>query len=119
MGIGERLTTRSSKTDTLFLKDASSDIVDPIQVPALPSLKKQWGESIMLYPASEYTVRLVLHDENGRKFVSEIPLILQNSGGFERGKSYNITITVHGPSEVTLGAEVTPWTEVDGPGLNL
>ena len=119
MGIGERLTTRSSKTDTLFLKDASSDIVDPIQVPALPSLKKQWGESIMLYPASEYTVRLVLHDENGRKFVSEIPLILQNSGGFERGKSYNITITVHGPSAVTLGGEVTTWTEVDGPGLNL
>lgn len=119
MGIGERLTTRSSETDSLYLKDASGAIVTPVQVPALPSLKQQWGESIMLYPASEYTVRLVLHDANGRKFVSEIPLILQNSGGFERGKSYNITITVHGPSEVTLGAELTPWDEVEGPGLQL
>lgn len=119
MGTGERLQIASTQTDTLFLKSADGAIVAPIQVPALPSLKQQWGESIMLFPSDRYVLRMVLHDNTGRKFVSEQPLVVSNSGGFERGKSYNINITVHGPSEVTLGAELTPWEVVDGPGLNL
>lgn len=119
MGIGDRLKITESRTDTLYLKGADGAIVAPMQVPALPSLKAQWGESIMLYPSDRYILRMVLHDNTGRKFVSEQPLVVSNSGGFERGKSYNINITVHGPSEVTLGAELTPWEVVDGPGLNL
>lgn len=119
MSIGARMSTTSTRTDTLYLKGSDGAIVTPVQVPALPSLKQQWGESIMLYPADRYVLRMVLHDNTGRRFVSEQPLLVSNSGGFERGKSYNINITVHGPTEVTLGAELTPWEVVDGPSLNL
>jgi hypothetical protein len=106
MSIGARMSTTSTRTDTLYLKGSDGAIVTPVQVPALPSLKQQWGESIMLYPADRYVLRMVLHDNTGRRFVSEQPLLVSNSGGFERGKSYNINITVHGPTEVTLGAEL-------------
>ena len=119
MGMSDRLVTTSTKTDTLYLKGEDGAIVTPIAVPALPSKKQQWGESIMLVPSDRYILRMVLHDNTGRKFVSEQPLVLSNNGGFERGKSYNINITVHGPAEVTLGAELTPWEVVEGPGLNL
>lgn len=119
MGIGNRVVRTNSATDTLCLKDATGTLVTPIQVPALPSLKAQWGESIMLFPAKQYTVRLVLHDAVGRKYISEMPLTLANqASGFERGKSYNITITVHGPTEVSLGAHLTPWEDVEGPELD-
>lgn len=120
MGIGNRVVRTNSTTDTLYLKDSNGAIVNPIQVPALPSLKTQWGESIMLFPSDQYIVRIVLHDTVGRKYVSEIPLTLTNQpAGFERGKSYNITITVHGATEVALGAQLSPWEFVEGPGLNL
>lgn len=120
MSIGDRLIRSSSKTDTLYLKDASGAIVNPKQVPSLPSLKEQWGESIMLFPSNQYTIRVVLHDNAGHRFCSEIPLVLANQpNGFERGKSYNITVTVHGATSPTLGAELTDWEEVEGPSLNL
>lgn len=120
MSIGNRVVRTNNITDTLYLKDNVGATVRPIQVPALPSLKTQWGESIMLFPADHYVVRMVLHDGIGRRFVSEIPLTLANQPtGFERGKSYNVVITVHSPTEVTLGAQLTPWEEVDGPELNL
>ncbi len=119
MSIGDRLLRQNNETDTLYLKDAAGEIVDPLQVPALPSLAEQWGESIMLYPADRYTVRIVLHDNTGRRFVSEIPLRLSGQPSFERGKSYNIIITVHGPTAVTLGAEVSSWIPTEGPGLDL
>lgn len=119
MNIGNRLVRTNSITDTLYLKNAAGAFVPAIRVPAKPSLKARWGESIMLFPANSYMVRLVLHDSIGRKFVSEIPLALSQNGGFERGKSYNITITVHGPTAVSLGAQLTPWENVDGPELEL
>lgn len=120
MGISSRVTRRTGDTDTLYLKNAAGEIVSPIQVPQRPSMKAQWGESIMLFPSYEYVVRLVLHDSTGRKYVSEIPLTLSNlSTGFERGKSYNITITVHGPTSVTSAAKLVPWEELDGPELVL
>lgn len=120
MSIGNRVTRTNNLTDTLYLKDENGATVSPIQVPALPSLKTQWGESVMLFPSDSYIVRMVLYDAIGRRFVTEIPLTLANQPtGFERGKSYNITITVHGPTEVTLGAQLTPWEDVEGPDLNL
>ncbi len=119
MSIGSRLLRLNNETDTLFLKDAAGEIVDPLQVPALPSLKEQWGESIMLFPADRYTVRIVLHDNTGRRFVSEVPLELANQPSFERGKSYNIIITVHGATTVTVGAEISSWVPTEGPDLDL
>lgn len=120
MSIGSRLICTNNTSDTLSLKDSNGTIVRPIQVPNLPSLKARWGESIMLFPADLYKVRLVLHDAIGRKFISEMPLSMGNQvAGFERGKSYNVTITVHGPTVVSLGAQLTPWDEVDGPELIL
>ncbi len=121
MDINSRLVRRNSTLGVLNLRNASGSVVDPISVPSLPSLKQQWGESIMLCPAQRYVVRLVLYDNTGRKHTSEVPLTLATSetSGFERGKSYKIIITVHGPTSVTLGAALTNWDEVDGPGLEL
>ncbi len=121
MGIGARLSRTEDITDTLLLKGDDGAAVTPIRVPDFPSQKAQWGESIMLFPSSQYIVRLVLHDDAGRKYISEVPLVLSPKDGttFERGNSYNIAITVHGPTVVTLGASVAEWNEVDGPDLNL
>lgn len=118
MSIDDRLIARSINTDTLSLCHQDGENagmpVDPIQVPAKPSLCQQWGE-IMLFPANMYIVRLVLQDAEGRQYVSETPLQIAPKGegneSFRRGQYYNVVLTIHGPTAIKLSASVEAWTE--------
>lgn len=82
---------------------------------------QQWGESIMLVPAQEYKVYMTMKmtDDSGteRTFETEIPLKLSGDAPFERGKSYNVTITVYHPTEIEAKATISDWVEETGPGL--
>ena len=39
--------------------------------------------------------------------------------GFEMGKAYNITLTVHGPQEIAVTATLTEWDTVEGPSFDI
>lgn len=125
MNIDKRLTATSDETDTLYLCHQDGELagtpVDPMQVPAKPSLRQQWGE-IMLFPADMYIVRLILEDAKGQKYVSETPLQIAPKGAgnesFRRGQFYNVVLTIHGPTAIQLTAVVAPWQE-NGETINV
>ena len=88
---------------------------------------KRLGESIMLYPEAQYRIHIELSmkDPNyfgylAQTFVTEVPLSLLPEGdAFQAGKSYNVTITVHGPRNISLKSTITDWEPVDGPSIEL
>lgn len=88
---------------------------------------KRLGESIMLYPEAQYMIHIELTMKNPNKwgafdqtFVTEVPLYLLPAGtAFEAGKSYNVTITVHGPRDISLQSTITDWVSVNGPSIVL
>ena len=41
------------------------------------------------------------------------------ANGFEMGKAYNITLTVHGPQEIAVTATLTAWDTVNGPSFDI
>ncbi|MBQ8968736.1 MAG: fimbrillin family protein [Bacteroidaceae bacterium] len=114
-----RLTLRDEVTDTLSLCDETGEPFALTQVPAHTEDPLQIGESIMLYPANQYVVRVALIDANGEEHVSEIPLMLSTAGGFLRGNSYTVRVIVHGPRAIEVKGNLTPWNDVDGPILEL
>ena len=123
-----RLVLRNDVKDTLLLLDEAGDTLNPVQVPTHEWVVNvnngkglQVGESVMLYPAEEYIVRIVLTDENDVDHISEIPLTLSSNPGtkFSRGYSYNVRIIVHGPRAILVKSTLTPWDEVDGPDVEL
>lgn len=79
------------------------------------------GESLLVMPASEYTVRVYLVNvKTGDVFVTEHPLKLSNNSTFLPGYTYTVTITAHEPKEVMLQANVNPWQDAeDNPSLDL
>ena len=138
MALTDRITLRNQTKETLYLRDADGSELDPVHLPAVSDLTDeiiekgiQVGESMMLYPDSEYTIRLKLtmdgyydtekgEDVPGEEFTSEIPLILtfnDENKTFEQGKSYTVKIMVSGPRAVELQATVEDWIEEDGPTI--
>ena len=104
----------------------------PVHMGDDPATAVQLGESVMLYPENQYTIRISLikdpytdavtgTDYPAQTYITEIPLQIQNDGlsAFEQGTSYNITITVHGPKSISLTSTLTPWIEKEGPSIEL
>ena len=79
------------------------------------------GQPIMLPvpedPQFQFTVKVVLVKDYGtadeQEFVSEWPMVLDNSVPFKSGYSYRVMMHVAGPREVTLKATLTPWNTDD------
>lgn len=73
------------------------------------------GESVLLAPESEYTIRVYLvNKESGEKFVTEHPLKVNNaSSTFLPGFTYNVNITAHAPEEIQLEAALNPWVDAE------
>ena len=128
----DRIKLRNSVKDTLMLREENGDTMNIYPVPLHEWVANSNGgkglhvaESFMLYPSDRYMIRVVVLDEHNIPHISEIPLTLQsnlaptNPEKFERGKSYNIKVTVHGPRAVVLKGQLEPWNEVDGPDLEL
>lgn len=114
-------------TDTLTLRDADGNEIsqNPVAVGSDINVSTQVGESIMLYPASKYIVKIETRYKNGEEYIylppTEEPLEIYNTGGkFEAGLKYNVSITVHGPKVIELEANLNPWQDaVDNPEIIL
>lgn len=107
------LTTRNSNTAEFELCDAQGDAVTDIELAQGVNATKAIGESIMLYPETEYILQVVLKNKTSQEeFTTESTLSLQQSSGkFEAGKNYNVIITVHGPKKIALNASLTEWQD--------
>lgn len=125
--VDQRITPLGEKNGVMLLRE--EDGITPAKV-SLSNLSAEeeangarLGESIMLYPQKQYTIRVVASRmQNGvrQRFITEFPLYLQAlDESFERGKSYNVKITLHGPQEIELEATLEDWEEVDGPEIEL
>lgn len=115
-----RLVLRDETTDTLALVNEDGTDMKVTQIPSHTAAPLQVGESFMLFPATSYVIKVVLLDENGTEYVSEIPLTLSNAGEkFARANSYKVRIIVHGPRAIEVKGKLTPWNEEDGPTLEL
>ena len=138
MALTDRITLTNQTKETLYLRDVDGSELDPVHLPAVSDLTDeiiskgiQVGESMMLYPDSEYTIRLKLtmdgyydtekgEDVPGEEFTSEIPLILtfnDENKTFEQGKKYIVKLMVSGPRAVELQATVEDWEEEEGPTI--
>lgn len=117
MGTGEVLALTDDVTETLTLCEADGAACPTLQVPATPADRAQMGESMMLYPAKDFKVRIKLQDSKGTNYTAESTIKL--ASGFEAGSSYAITVVVHGPQEIVLKANIKPWDEVVGPEIVL
>ena len=120
----ERLSLRNNTTANFYLHDATLDadgnqqLAASLQVPADPSLAEKWGESIMLYPADRYILHIKMSniaDPSMPEFESEVPLVLQNTTGFQRGHSYKVRLVVHGPEPVATTCSLEAWEEDEVP----
>lgn len=137
MLIRDRIYSYDGIQDTLTLCSAD---VDGNKIPLVPihmeapepgeaPVAKQLGESIMLLPQSQYTVRIVVkmdgyHDDVAdidvpeQFFYSEVPLRLEVADN-PQGVSYNVKITVNGPRDVKLSSTLVPWDVQEGPAIEL
>lgn len=103
----------------LYLKDADGTELSPV---SLADGEVSVGESLLLYPAEKYLLAVDFTHENFPDEVlkTECWLELKDaSGAFEKGKSYNVKLTVHGPKEITMEAELRDWVEGDGIDIEL
>lgn len=139
MDLTDRIKLMNETTETLYLRDADGSELTPVHLPSVAEIEAdpelttngvQVGESMMLYPEEEYTIRLKLTMEGyfdtekneevpEQVFWSEIPLILTlgETKTFEQGKSYTVKIMVSGPRAVELQATVEDWEEEEGPTI--
>lgn len=123
------LTNYTAETDTFTLCDANGVEIsqNPVAVGSDINIATQVGESIMLYPDSQYLVQIETRYKNGDSYINlpptEEPLIIYNNGGkFEAGLKYTVDITVHGPKEIEVEANLNPWEdalESENPKLDL
>ncbi|MCM1108661.1 MAG: fimbrillin family protein [Clostridium sp.] len=81
------------------------------------------GESLLLYPEAKYLLAVDFTHESFPGEVMQMECWLEMNGKdgavFEKGKSYNVKLTVHGPKEITLEAELQDWEEGDGIDIEL
>lgn len=115
----DRLQPSDDEVQTLSLCGADGNPFSPVQVSDNPVSPQMLGESFLLYPASKYVFEISLRSSTtGLEYHQDHPLELVHpnaaSGGvFEAGHQYTITIEVHGPKEVKLKAQLTPWIITD------
>lgn len=64
-------------------------------------------------PDFRYYVKVILKDKSGNIFKPEQPMEINNTQGFEEGKSYNIRMTINGPKEIEVKATLNAWIEDD------
>ena len=114
-----RLYPTDDEVQTLSLCDFDGNPFESVSVPANPANPVQLGESFLLYPQSEYNLEITLTDNSGTIiYQQDHPLELRHpdsgaGGVFEAGRQYTITLEVHGPQEVSIKAQLTPWQDSD------
>lgn len=118
-----RVTLRNLTTDTLALKQPDGSAIGLTQVPLHTEPALQVGESLMLFPATSYMIKVVIIDQNNIEHVSEIPLTLtldpNDPQMFARGNSYTVRIIIHGPHAVSLKGTLVDWNDITGPTVEL
>lgn len=65
-----------------------------------------------------YKLRIVMRDAQSNSFES-IQALPVPTAGFERGKTYNVKITVYGPQQIKLTATMKDWIEGDDISVEL
>lgn len=111
----DRLSPTDDEVQTLELCGADGEPFAPVTVSDNPAEARQLGESFLLFPASKYVLEISLRNTNNTVFQQDHPLeLISPSGMFNAGCQYTITIEVHGPKEVNIKAQLTPWQD---PGL--
>lgn len=122
MELGDRLELRSMERDSCTLRDADGSVAAPLAVGSDLTASVRMGESMLLYPESEYLVRVKLRNTlTGNVFETENRLMIQ-SGSFRAGTSYKVTITVHDARLIGLQATLAPWVpagDADNPEIEL
>ena len=105
----ERLTATDDEKTTLFLCGADGNPITPVSVPATPAGKVQVGESLLLFPAAQYTLQITL-EKGGVTYLEDHPFTLTHpTGNFAAGEVYDITLTVKGLASVPVKAAVSAW----------
>ena len=129
--IAERIEVYGGTKEDFILKDENGDPISdhPVDVPDNPNNPTRVGESIMLYPDTQYKLQITLSltspnefHNTERDFVTEVPLYLEplaENNTFLPGCSYNVKIVVHGPREVELSSTLQQWTVEEGPEIEL
>ena len=116
--------------DTLAMRDL--ELLDANDQPLNPDnyymelsdsapMEKVIGQGILL-PVPEqgsgytYKVAVTLADRDGNVYECEYPQQLELSEGasFEAGKSYNVRMTINGPTVVAMTANLTQWADGEG-----
>ena len=142
----DMLLSDPSEPVDLVLWDEEKDTVAVMKCPQELNDTVTMGEGIMLPPAREYKIQIVLsrpvqktiqvqdyYDNDLEKwvmkdvvvwdkelYVSESPLVMGNGGKiFAQGKCYDIVITIHGPKQIGLGATLKEWETEQGPTFEL
>ena len=105
----------------LYLKNTDGSALTPV---SLADGEATVGESLLLYPAEKYLLAVdFTHDAfPGEVMKTEcwLEVGLQGEGKvFEKGKSYNVKLTVHGPKEITVEAELQDWVDGDDVDIEL
>ena len=142
----DKLLSDPSEPVDMVLWDEENDMAAVKQCPQELDEIVEIGDGIMLPPAKEYMIQIILsrpvqktiqvqdyYDEDLEKWimkdevvwdkelwVSETPLMMGNGGkNFEQGKCYDVVITIHGPKQIGLGATLKEWESEQGPAFEL
>ena len=142
----DKLLSDPSEPVDMVLWDEENDMAAIKQCPQELNDTVEIGDGIMLPPAKEYMIQIILsrpvqktiqvedyYDYDLEKWVmkdevvwdkelwvSETPLMMGNGGkNFAQGKCYDVVITVHGPKQVGLGATLKEWESEQGPTFEL
>ena len=113
----DRLVADYEELQTLNLCGENGEPFEEVQVSNDPNEARQLGESLLLYPEHEYVLSISLRNVDGTYFQQDHPLTLEyprNIPGdnvFKAGCQYVITIEVHGPKEINIKAQLTPWQD--------
>ena len=108
-----RLSATDDETTTLWLCGADGNPISSVSVPATPLEKVQVGESLLLFPAQQYTLQITL-EKGGVKYLVDHEFVLSHpTGKFAAGEVYDITLTVKGLSSVSAKADISAWQTPD------
>lgn len=111
----DRLIPDLENRHSLFLCGDDGEPFAPVRVSGDPLVSRQLGESFLLYPEHKYGIEIVLTDSEGTPYKPDAPLELiyprddPEDRVFKAGCQYVITIEVHGPKEINIKAQLTPW----------
>ena len=93
-------------------------------IPASADSYTDLGEALLVAPQEQYELRISLsqmtkmnvNDTENKKVLSTINTKIQlpigsTATGFEKGKSYNVKLTLYGLQEIKVTTELTPWEQ--------